>query len=350
MVLALAWVLVACTTADERRQRTIELAEQLLTQGDRATAAATLESFLRYDPRDLVVTVRLSRLELDGGNVARALSRLEALPADAPRDAKYFEVLTRAQILAGRVEQALPLLLARPELADGDPTLVDTLVARTAQLPHLTLPELPAPWRTRRVKKLIRAGRLHVALAQWRLLPEDQGDKGELLEHLIQAALAKGETDLLRRAEEVHTEESVTPWKLLARHRLFLERGAEGEAAAVERLFLQRYSGHPERFDVLMSLLQRENRRGRADQALRLAEEAVSLRPSAVDAMVERALALRSLGRKDAARAQLELVLALDPDHRAARLLLRRDDEARRNGEPGTAIGKLELKLEASGP
>lgn len=363
----LACVWISCTSADERRARTVELADELLARGDRAAAVAALESFLDYDPRDLAVTVRLAQLDLetsdagDASGALRALARLESLPAGALAGGgteDYFDTLVRARVYAGRIEQALPMLIARPETAQAHPELWQALIYRSAQLPQLVLPDLPARWRARRVDQLIQTGRLGPALDQWRLLPkveedeenrEDTATRAQLLERILQASWARNELDHLRNSEgmaEEVTAEPPTPWKLLVRHRLLLDRHEEGEAAEVERRFLRRYPGHPQRFEVLMSLLRRENRRGHPDEALRLADEAVSLRPSDVGPMFEKALALRRLGRDDQARAQLELVLAQEPHHEAARLLLHRDDETRRAGRGGPRVESLELKLE----
>ena len=351
----LVLLLSGCTSPEEHRRRTVEMADEMLARGDRSAAVAALEGFLRYDPRDLAVTVRLAQLDLDDGEAHAALRRLEGLPSEAPRQGElgddYFEALTRARVHAGCVEQALPMLLARPDLSEADPKLVDVFLERSYLTPHLDLPDLPEAWRARRVEGLIRQGHLAAALDQWRRLASADT---RLVELLFQAALARSELNLLRQAEEVHAEPP-TPWKLLARHRLFLERAEEGEAAEVERQFLSRYPGHPRRFDVLMSRLRRENRSGRPNEALRLADEATALRPSDLAAMVERALALRSLGRMDRARSQLEQVLAQDPTYEAARMLLHRDDEARREkrdkeaGKNAGTLSRLELKLEAGG-
>lgn len=339
---------LGCTSGEQRRRSVLEAADALLARGDRTGAVTALEGLLVRDPRDVAAVVRLAELDLEAGRYGRALDRLRSLPGDVPRPAAYFEALREAQVYAGPLEPALSLLLAsadRPE--EIEPDLVTTLIDRSIDQPWRNLPALPQAWRVRRAERLMHAGHLDEAREEMRRLPAD-AESARLLEVLIQAAMERDALAFLRATEELNREPA-TPWKLLARHRLLMERGDEGEAAQLEQRFLRRFPGHPRRYDVLVSRARRENRSGSPEAALRLADEALRLRPSKVEPLMEKSLALRELGRGAESEAALELVLALEPGNRLATLLLERGDEKRRLDRQARDVPSVELRIGGAG-
>ena len=350
----LVWALVAvwllaCGSVEERRRLTLERAERALALGDTPRALQVLEGFLSYDPRDQEIVTRMAEIHLGSGSPRAAIHILESLPGDVDLDARSTALLARALVASKQIKRAVLLLAGQDARGKADPEVIEDLLQRVARHGKPTHVELPASWYQRLAELQLKHERFHAAAESLRRV-DDTSRRDELFEHLIHEALDAGELALLEELPELE-QPPLSPWKLLARHRLLRARGLADDAAAVEQDFLTRYPEHPRRYDVLLSLARREIRAGNAERGLELARGAASLRPTEEDPLVEQAFAFEALGRAEEAERMLEIVLSESPHHAGALQLLSRMDRRRmiedRPAQGGTGKTRVRLSIDS---
>ena len=336
----------ACVDVEQRRQSTLKRADQQLALGDSPRALQILNSFLSYDPRDLEIHARMAEIHLDSGTSATALRILESVPGDVDLDARSTRLLARALVAQGHLRRAIDvvkLLEARGETVDR--VLDDLLDAlSTRRVPRYA--DLPDPWVERLVEMQLEKERFAVAVDTLDRLP-DGDSRRQLSERLIREAWIDGEVEVLADMPELD-QEPESPWKLLVKHRVLIEKKRFDEAAILERRFLEDYPDHTHRYDMLLSSARRELRSGAPGKSLALARSASTLRPSESAPLMEQALALEALGRADEAERTLELLLASWPSHSGAARLLSRLDR-RRDGVLGTDGARIRLSIDTEG-
>ncbi|MEM9593138.1 MAG: tetratricopeptide repeat protein [Acidobacteriota bacterium] len=347
VLLTAALLTCGCASPEARRQGAFARADAALAAGDANRAAAILGAQLAYDPRDVSTAGRLAALWLDEGRPLDAVAALEAVPADTDPGPEVRALMARARLGAGQGKRAAALFAQLDGRFGVEPQELDRLLELLACRPETWPPKPPATWTRRLLDHQLRAGCLDAAVELWRRgLPADAPPSGgpapeALLDRLLRRLVLAGEVELLLRLPERGAPPE-TPWKLLARHHLLLQRGAEGEAKRVEDRFLDRFPDHPQRFRVLLVSARREIRAGRFGAGLERAQEAAALEPSRVGPLIEQALALDGLGRPREADRVLEQALALEPNSPA----LQRLTDPRRKG--GSAAGRIELRFQTA--
>ena len=336
----------ACVDVEQRRQSTLERADQQLALGDSPRALQILSSFLSYDPRDLEIHARMAEIHLDLGTSATALHILESVPGDVDLDARSTRLLARALVGQKRLRRAIDvvkLLEGRGEPVEE--VLEDLLGAlATRRVPRHA--DIPDPWIERLVLLQLDKKRFAAAVESLDKLPDGES-RQSLSEQLIREAWVDGEVEVLAEMPELD-QEPESPWKLLAKHRVLSAKKRFDEAAVLEQRFLQRYPEHTHRYDMLLSSARRQLRSGAPGQSLELARSASTLRPSEAAPLMEQALALEALGRADEAERTLEILLASWPDHGGAARLLSRLDR-RRGGALGGDGARIRLSIDTEG-
>lgn len=340
----LLFMLTACASPTARQAAALESADAALAAGDPERAAQVLKAAHGYDPRDLRIVTRWAAILVDQGAGHHAVEVLAAVPGDVTLDLPARQVLARALIAAGWLERAIPVLAALERQGEADPPVLAAWFERAARSTFEPGPSLPVAWLPRLINGMVQAERLAAAAAALARLPADHPAHPELVDALLARAVARDErqvlTDLLAGYEGPETA-----WSLLARHRLLTARGAAGEAAEIEKRFLDRFPDHPWRYDILLARARRAVRQGQPAAGLAHAEEAVALDPLRPEAFVERGLALHALGDLVAAEAAFELALGLDPTNAIASRQL----TGLRRAAPGT-LGTLSVRLETERP
>lgn len=336
--LLLAFLLAACSSPAERRQKVFQQSTAALDSGDPERALTILRATLAHDPRDAVLRARLATIELDLGHAGNARQTLEALPSDVIAQPEYTQLLARAFVANQQPWQALPLMLAMERQGKANPQLVDKLLRQLAHSGEVEV-ALPTAWRMRLLRRELAAGKPAQALDSWRRLQAGTLGRGELFDLILQRALRRNLDTLLLDLPELD-ESPVTPWKLLARHRLVTRQGTVGAVAGLEEEFLERFPEHPERYPMLLGVAQRKVRGGQVEEGLELARRAAKIAPERPEPLVEQGLAFTLLERPDEARQAFELALALAPHNTVARQFL---NTTRSAGSP------LSIRFEATG-
>lgn len=336
---------LACGSANDRKQAALDQSEDFLLMGDSRRAVSVLEGFLTYDPRDTDVLARLAQAHLDGGHPGKALYTLQSVPGDVDGSAVGLDLWLRVLLANGELNRS-GAMLKRLEASGEAPE--DLLRELWTQLAWNGIPrgfDLPDPWRLRVVEEQLRLQLPRHALDTLESAGERPANQEalyrKLLETLIRQTLDHNDEELLRRLNALPSLPSGA-WTLLLRHRLLQIDGRQGEAGELEERFLSAYAKHPLRYHMLLSAARREIRSGRAESGLERSREAAFLQPTRPEPLVEQALALRVMGRDEEAEQILEMALGMAPDHAAARRLLQRADQrADRADRPAPA----ELRL-----
>ncbi len=332
-----AALLTACPSSGERRARVLVRAERALAAGNADQAATLLRHQLDETPRDPVVAARLAAI-LEPADPNGAFAVLASLPEDASRDdVAYRRLLARLHVAAGRLEPAALLLVAleRDRLAEPDTVraFLEALAARGGA-EGIERP-LPPEWRVRIAGLLVDRTAPREAAVALERVPAGTG-RDAVLDRLL-GTLLEGDATAALAGHETLLDGPPSPRKLLVRHRLLLSRGAWGPAAAVEEEFRRLYPEHPERHAMIVAMARRHGSQGDGRAALALAAEALRLSPGSVPALVEKARALDTLGRRSEARRSWQLVLELDPGNGTAARFL--EETAPRPGpSPATPV------------
>ena len=344
--------LTACSSVEERRQATLDRAEYLLDLGDTPKALQVLDSFLSYDPRDPVIHHRMAEIHFDEGRPGQAVAILESIPGDVDLGVDSSDLLVRALVAGGHLRRATAIL-KRAE-ADSPAGEEREMVAETVEELLLALAEhgvpdrvkLPAHWWSRVVLLQLEKQRLPSAIRNLEKVT-DAELRDSLAERIFAQGLSRQEVELFRPMKEL-TQPPWSAWKLLVRHRLLTGVGQEDEAAVVEKEFLRLHSNHPKRFDMLLMSSRRHARAGEVNRSLELAQEASALRPTRPEPLVEQALALKALDRRQDAEQALETALSLVPDFRPAKNLLKRWDRQKEKSSSGSTRLRLTVDSEST--
>ena len=318
--LLLVVLFTACSSPAERRERVFAQVATALDSGDPGRALAILEATLAHDPRDAAIRAQMAEIKLDLGQAASALQTLEALPGDVIAQPEYTRLLARAMVAGRRPWQALPLVLALERQGKAEPELVNKLLRQLARSGEVEV-DLPPTWRRRLFRRELAENRTAVALGSWRRLPEEDPQRAEFFDLLLEKALRQENDTLLVDLPELR-ELPASPFKLLARHRLAVIRGTVGAVAQIEEEFLEHFPDHPERYSMLLGTARRKVRGGQPAAGLELARSAAALAPERPEPLVEQGLALSILERPKEARQVFELVLAISPHNPVARQFL----------------------------
>lgn len=299
-----------------------DLAMQARSRGDLATAEAELVQSLAANPRYLAAHMALGDLRLSQDRYADAresyTSALELREAsiDAHRG------LAQADMGLGLADEALSHATRAVELADSR-TFPESHSEAWALLGDVYLQLDRADDARDAYEGALQewAGNTHarIRLAQLRA---DAGD-------------VNGAMTLLARAEEFEDN----PDRLLVLGEVFLDlRAWERAVDALTRA----HDLEPENDRVLHRLAEAHLRAGRRDVGIQLASEVIQRNPSYLDVRPVRGRGelMRGASGVDIARADAEMVLAAEPDHVPALLLLGDVEVAEAERERG--VGRLD--------
>jgi tetratricopeptide (TPR) repeat protein len=333
--IALACGAAACRDHAAERADRIARASAAEATGDLAEAGRILEQGVDRDPRDAEVRIALAEYWQRRGRPVEAREVLDELPAGVARDERYLRAQARTWLALGPLEgasRALAWLAARGEdgAADRD-TFARHWRRHGVDADPRLLDPLPPADRVALAEVLIEDDQLAHATKVWRTLPA--GDvSAATFDAILDAALRREKLSILAALEpELRAEPSARAAR--ARHRLLLSRGDWAAAEALERRYLARHAGDPERYHLVLARARRESRAGSPAIGLRLAREAARLQPDRAEAFVEEALALRALHRDEKARGAIRTALLVAPDDPAA-LRIARELEPPQAGEP----------------
>ncbi|MFL5340875.1 MAG: tetratricopeptide repeat protein [Gemmataceae bacterium] len=264
---------------------------QLLVQGEVAAAQLALTKLEQADPDDWRTTAAK----------ARVLARTD-------RESQAETHLVNFVRSAVKPEQVLPAAQLLEEL--DRPRAAEQAYRRYAVVAGDQKPESGLPL----ARFLAGQGRLDEAMT----LAEQAGPAANPdAVFAVSAALARNpqltaeqEQRLARWLDAAQAKQGPVAGLLLARADLHEQRGRTAEAEATYREILQREPKQPaalNNFAVLLSL------QGRATDALPLVEQAIKLIGSLPPLLDTRAVALRAAGKADAAVADLEEAVYLEP-------------------------------------
>jgi tetratricopeptide (TPR) repeat protein len=342
--IAVACGAAACRDVAAERADRIARAEAAEATGDLAEAVRLLEQGVARDPRDAAARVALAEHWQRRREPVEAREVLDDLPAGVVRDEPYLRTQARVSLELAPLEGASRALAYLAGRGADRPEDRDTFVRRwrtdgSDADPGLLDP-LPAADRRALVAWLVEKDELLNAVKVWRTLPERDP---AVLDAILTAALRRERLGALE-AVEPEIRASDTPRAALALHRLLLSRGDWAAAEALERRFLERHAGDPERYGLVLARARRESRAGSPAMGLRLAREAARLQPDRAEAFVEEALALRALHRDEKARGAIRTALLVEPDDPAALRIASELEPPAKPEERGDRTYTIELR------
>lgn len=195
---------------------------------------------------------------------------------------------------------------------------------------------LPDPWHLTLVEGLLRTSNPATALLWMEQVSDVGSTPDEVLGAFMECAVASDSLDFVRRVDRLIAPAESAMEALVHRRALVLA-GKETAVAGWDSQFLARFPDHPGRGEILVAEARRNLARGKAEEAMRFADEALSLDWSDGVALVLRGLALEWSGQTEEAEKAYRAALAVDPDNRMARESLRSMQE-----EPGAVVMRIE--------
>lgn len=336
-VLVVAILASGCYSAEERRRESLEGAAAAAFRGDLDRAEQILRKARGFDPRDALVTMRLGLLLEERGSFGRALRLLEGF-ADEVESREWLNLRARLLLRCGRDQEAARIAMALEQAALLEHQTFHTfseVVVERGLTPKRTGP-LPDPWHLTLVEGLLRTSNPATALLWMEQVSDVGSTPDEVLGAFMECAVASDSLDFVRRVDRLIAPAESAMEALVHRRALVLA-GKETAVAGWDSQFLARFPDHPGRGEILVAEARRNLARGKAEEAMRFADEALSLDWSDGVALVLRGLALEWSGQTEEAEKAYRAALAVDPDNRMARESLRSMQE-----EPGAVVMRIE--------
>jgi len=307
---------VACTPAGRRRQQVIQRSDRFVAAGDLERAERTLTQYLRFAPKDVVVTTRLAKLLEQEGRHAVAAHLLSSLPDQVQLDVSARLVLGRSLLRCHSLDRCVPMLVALHREGALPPELAEEVVSTLATSSSLeTLaPKLPADWLRRMVERCLQADAVRNALLAFRALPAADPHATVLCDMILRHALERNQFAAVAASPELFVD-GTRLWQLLAEHRLYLTTRQWELASRIGEELLERFPETPFRYDILLGMARTAVQTGDYEAGISLADDAIRLNPGRTEALIEKGRALQGLGKVAEAQQIFAMVLDLDPDH-----------------------------------
>lgn len=305
---------------DEDLDRTRMLVAASLAEGDTAKARALLEELVAGDPADRRAATGLAALELLGGDREKTDALLDSLTgSSASADITEKVRIAMLQLRAGDTAAALDL--ARAVQEEDPESSVGYTLAGLARLQSQDSAEAATAFRA--------------------AIERDRGDRTAVL--ALAAILQRdGDREAAGTVLEDALKDKPTDSRLLAAAVGF--RLAGNDKAGAENLLRRTIERHGSAVEPKIVLARFLLNDGRAENALRLAEDAAALAPARPDVLDTQARILQRLGRHADAVTVLRSFVKVSPGNVEPEFMLARS--LAESGDVSAAIASLGRVLE----